>query len=103
LRNAKKKAANKKIRIINTFPQRIIKSLFLVMPALVSFVWLTYLKLTNKTIIISQSGIMLAPPKDTQQLALGLLIFTIGYLIFLFVLFFSNIKESFEELFARLH
>ena len=93
----------KRIEIISTLPRRIIKAIFLIMPAVISFVWLTYLKLTDKTIVISKAGLMLAPYRDSQQLALGLLIFTIGYLIFLFVLFFSNIKEAFEEFIARLH
>lgn len=99
----KAKMQRKRIEPVTTFPKRAVKAIFLVMPAVISFAWLTYLKLTNKTIILSKSGaMMLAPPRDSQQLALGLVIFTVGYLLFLFVLFFSNIKEAFDELRARL-
>lgn len=97
------KTRKKKVSTITIFPQRIVKAIFLILPALISFSWLTYLKLTNKSIIISQAGIMLGPPIDSKKLALVLLIFTIGYLMFLLVLFYSNIKQAFEELMTRLH
>lgn len=99
----RKKIPKKKIQPVSVLPKRIVKVTFLVLPAVLSFAGLSFLKISNRTLVLSQRGILLGPPKDSQQLAFGLFVFTIGYLLFLFVLFFSNIKQAFEELISRMH
>ena len=76
---------------------RIITKIILVLPALLSMGWLLYLKLWGgKTIIIGE-GVSLSPPVNTNMLIAALSIFTVGYVIFLLMMFSEEIREFFAN------
>ncbi|MBS3097791.1 hypothetical protein J4209_03255 [Candidatus Woesearchaeota archaeon] len=54
-------------------------------------IWLVYIKASEEATGIGQGNLL--SPVDNTPLVLGLIIFTIGYLFFLGMMFSSNIKE----------
>ena len=71
------------------------KKVLLVLPAVLSVSWIFYLRYSEwSTPYYSQE--MLAP-SSTAPLIIALSIFTIGYVIFLLLMFSDNIKEFFTK------
>jgi len=67
------------------------KKIVLALPILLSASWIFYLQY-NK---YAYYGIELLSPANTAPLMIALIIFTIGYIIFLLLMFSENIKEFF--------
>ena len=59
------------------------------LPLVLAIVWLVYIRVTKTRGV---EGTFLSPINNTP-LIIALIIFVVGYLLFLFMLFFSDIKE----------
>jgi polyferredoxin len=73
--------------------KKLILRIMLFLPLMLSVAWLVYIKFTEQT---GPYG-FLSPPVDNTPLIIGLVLFAAGYLIFLGLLFASDVKEWFEE------
>ena len=71
------------------------KKVVLGLPVLLSASWMFYLQYSRQT--YAYSGMELLSPANTTPLLIALIIFTIGYLIFLLLMFSENIKEFFVK------
>lgn len=71
-----------------------IKIFILFLPIIISFVWLIYLELALTSIPL---GTMLSP-SEIEPLIISLIIFIIGYLLFLSLMFFEEIKKFLSKL-----
>ncbi len=75
------------------------KKMVLFLPILLSLSWIFYLQYAqNSYIKYGYSGEFLAPP-NIMPLMTALIIFTIGYILFLLLMFSENIEEFFWGLF----
>ena len=72
-------------------------AILLALPPLMALamIFLTYF--TNKAIIIAPQGIMLSPVKDSSPLILSLIIFIIGYIVFIGILFREVVEKFFFQ------
>jgi len=70
--------------------ERMIKNIILFLPLVLSIGWALQIRISN-TIAIA-NGNMLSPI-DTQPLLTSLILFIIGYLFFLFLMFSDDIKS----------
>ena len=52
------------------------------LPPLVALAMIGIISFTNKTIVVAPEGMMLSPVKDSAPLIISLIIFIIGYLVF---------------------
>jgi len=68
-----------------------IRNFILTIPAMISLGLIAYIKLQQRTAL---GSLMLSPPRDSGPLIASLIIFTVGYLLFLFMIFFEDIKNS---------
>ena len=66
----------------------------LVLPVLLSGAWMFYLQYGQK----AYYGIELLSPTNTTPLMIALIIFTIGYIIFLLMMFSENLQEMIMRL-----
>ena len=67
------------------------KKVIMGLPLLFSVSWIFFLQYNKVT------GTELLSPAESAPLMIALIIFTIGYVIFLFLMFSENIKEFFEK------
>lgn len=67
------------------------KKAILMLPVLISVSWIAYLQYTRYN--YSYYGMELLSPANTTPLIAALAIFTIGYIIFLLLMFSENIQE----------
>jgi hypothetical protein len=61
------------------------------LPPTVALVLIGIISFTNKVVVIAPEGLMMSPVKDTSPLILSLLIFIIGYLLFIGLLFKDSV------------
>ena len=73
------------------------KKIILSLPAVLSLSWVFYLGSTQQTFIRYGAGGELLAPTSTTPLMLALILFTIGYILFLLLMFSENIKEFFGK------
>ncbi len=66
------------------------------MPLVIAVVWLIYILVANKTFTLA-GGAHLAPVRDMEPLIIGLSVFILGYLLFIFMMFSEDIKEMFSK------
>ncbi|MFH2028689.1 MAG: hypothetical protein ABIJ08_06100 [Nanoarchaeota archaeon] len=66
--------------------------IILALPAILSASWIAFMGLQNKVIPVEE-GVYLSPPMETNMLVTALSIFTIGYVVFLLLMFSEDIKE----------
>lgn len=71
------------------------KKIVLALPLLLSLSWIFYLQYAKQ--IYMRYGVELLAPPNTTPLIIALIIFTIGYIIFLLLMFSDNIKEFFGK------
>ena len=76
---------------------RIISKAILILPAILSLGWIGYISYRSKNPLISEGGILLSPPVDTNMLMVALSIFTVGYVVFLLMMFSEDIKDFFSR------
>lgn len=69
------------------------KKLLLIFPAFISTAWVVYLQYNRQ--VYSEE---LLAPLNTNALMLALILFTMGYIIFIALMFSDNIKEFFTNL-----
>ena len=67
------------------------KRVLLGLPVLLSTSWMFYLQYNRN----SYSGMELLSPANTTPLMIALVLFTIGYVIFMIMMFSENIREFF--------
>jgi len=67
------------------------------LPLILSVAWL--ILLTSQT---TPSGVLLSPSR-TRPIVSALVIFIIGYLIFMFLIFYENISEILNSFWKRFH
>lgn len=65
------------------------KKVLLGMPVLLSTSWMFYLQYNQR----AYSGMELLSPANTAPLMIALILFTIGYVIFMIMMFSENIRE----------
>ena len=70
------------------------KRLVLSLPLLLSMGWITYIQVGKSTI---QPGNELLAPADSGMLLMALSIFTVGYFLFLLLMFSEDIKKFFSK------
>jgi len=70
------------------------KKMVLSLPIILSLSWIFYLK-SNQLAYVN--GAELLSPANSTPLMVALMIFTIGYIIFLLLMFSENIKEFFSK------
>ncbi len=75
--------------------RKTIYMMLLFLPLVLAVAWLVYLKITAEAAGIG-AGTFLSP-SDNAPLILGLVIFTLGYLFFLGMMFSSNIREMVSD------
>lgn len=88
----------KKVReeVFNKHPKlEIWKKTILGLPILLSASWIFYLQYNKQ--VYTYYGMELLAPADTTPLMIALIIFTMGYVIFLLMMFSENIKEFFAK------
>ncbi len=64
------------------------KKVVLVLPVLMSVSWIVYLQYTP-----SYYGMELLAPVDTMPLMIALILFTVGYVIFMLLMFSDNLHD----------
>jgi len=67
------------------------KKIVLILPVLMSVSWIFYLQYNKYTYVYS--GMELLSPANTTPLMIALVIFTIGYILFLVLMFSENIHD----------
>lgn len=67
------------------------QKMLLGLPVLLSVSWIFYLQYDKYT--YAYSGMELLSPSNTTPLMIALIIFTIGYIIFLLLMFSENIQD----------
>ena len=84
-----------KKKAVDQYPKSIIiiSRILAAVPVLISVVWLIYVIATKKSVALGQAGLMLAPMRETTPLIAGLVIFTVGYIMFLHIVFGEQIKR----------
>ena len=75
--------------------RKTIYMIMLFLPLVLAVAWLVYLKITTEAVGIG-AGTFLSPA-DNTPLILGIIIFTLGYLFFLGMMFSSNIKDMLSD------
>ena len=73
------------------------KKIVLALPIVLSVSWMIYLQYTRYNYLnYGYSGEMMAPA-SIMPVMVALIIFTVGYILFLFLMFSENIKEYFAN------
>lgn len=67
------------------------KKIILMLPILLSVSWILYLQFSPEVYVYS--GRELLSPVDTTPLMIALVIFTIGYIVFLLMMFSENLHD----------
>lgn len=67
------------------------KKIVLILPVLISVSWIVYLQYNMYN--YAYYGMELLSPANTTPLMIALIIFTIGYIIFLLLMFSENIQD----------
>jgi len=67
----------------------------LAMPLVLSFGWIAYLNMQIRNPVIGEEGALFAPPIDNTALMTVLVLFSVGYLCFLLMMFSEDIREFF--------
>ena len=81
--------------IIRPLWKKIIFGSLVSIPLIISIGTIISVLNSNTAPIITTTGILFSPVKDSKALVTGLAIFTIGYLVFIGFLFSHNIRELF--------
>jgi len=74
---------------------RILTKVILVLPAILSLGAIGYIKFSQARTPTIGDGTFLSPPVDSGMLILALSVFTLGYVLFLLLMFSEEIKEFF--------
>ena len=69
------------------------KKLVLFLPLLLSLSWIIYFGYTQQTYVKYGYGGELLAPSGITPLMIALIIFTMGYILFLFLMFSENIQD----------
>ncbi|MBW2984351.1 hypothetical protein KY361_04505 [Candidatus Woesearchaeota archaeon] len=64
------------------------------LPLVIAVVWLIFILAANKTFTLA-GGAQLAPVRDMEPLIIGLSVFIVGYVLFIVMMFYDDIKEMF--------
>ncbi len=70
--------------------KKVIYTILLILPLALAILWIYYLNLASSPDV--DIGTFLSPVNN-KPIIIGLSIFMLGYAIFLFIMFYSNIKE----------
>lgn len=65
----------------------------LMLPPLAALVMIGVALFANKTIVVLPDGLMLSPVKDSSPLIFSLVIFILGYMVFIGFLFKDDVKD----------
>ena len=65
-------------------------------PLIISVIWLIVIVSSSQTFTLA-GGAHLAPVSDKEPLIIGLSVFILGYLLFIFLMFSEDIKEMFSK------
>jgi hypothetical protein len=76
-----------------TMRKKVTKIIALLMPLILAVIWLLYVVIANKTVLLGERGMQLAPVRDTAPLVIGLSVFIIGYVVFVVMMFSEDIKD----------
>lgn len=71
-------------------------------PLVIAIVWLVFIVLSRTSIIV-EDGIRLSPVRNTAPLIFSLVIFIIGYLAFLAIMFSEELATIFHKKSAKKH
>jgi hypothetical protein len=73
--------------------KKITKIIALLMPLILAIIWLLYVVIANRTVLLGERGMQLAPVRDTAPLVIGLSVFILGYVVFVVMMFSEDLKE----------
>ncbi|MFH1642330.1 MAG: hypothetical protein ABIC04_05535 [Nanoarchaeota archaeon] len=76
---------------------RILTKTILVLPAVLSTGWLAYINYQSKHPIIGADNVQLSPPVDSGMLIAALSMFTVGYIVFLLLMFSEEIGDFIKK------
>ena len=77
------------------------KAIVAMIPLIASFALLVHLKMRQAGISAGEGGEMLAPPIETSSMVTAVVIFMLGYLLFMTVMFYENIREGVTHLIEK--
>jgi|TARA_B100000315_G_scaffold256759_1_gene303508 hypothetical protein len=75
----------------------LIRKFLISLPLVLCALWIISLILKQKLIYLPNIGLKLSPIRDNTPLIMGLVIFIAGYLLFLSILYFEDIKSFFKS------
>lgn len=79
--------------------KKIIFMILLAIPVVLAIVWLSYIKATEDAVGAGIGNFL--SPIDNTPIVVSLTLFILGYLFFLGIIFYSNIKEAVKNKLER--
>ncbi|MDP7141000.1 MAG: hypothetical protein QF506_01430 [Candidatus Woesearchaeota archaeon] len=99
----KKQTVSKKKKVKSKLPIKkgkkkvdIIRRILILLPLTLCFLWVISLIAKQKLIYLPNIGLKLSPIRDSAPLITGLVIFMCGYMLFLAILYFEDLKDFFK-------
>jgi len=95
------KKQEKKKEIKGKLPAKkknLVRRFLILIPLALCLLWVISLIARQKLIYLPDIGFKFSPIKDNTPLIIGLVIFICGYLLFLSMLYFENLKSFFNSL-----
>ena len=80
-----------------------LKVFFILLPLFLSAAWLISVTKNKVTVVATETGLKLSPYYDTAPIIYGLIIFKVGYLTFIYLMFRNEVKDLYHTLAKRLH
>lgn len=76
--------------------------IILSLPLIISLMAIHFIS-NSQISLSSEEGVLFSPPSDKVAIIIGLVIFSVSYVLFLLILFHENLKEYFYRLMLRKH
>ena len=81
----------------NTPLSKGLKVFFIMLPLFLGIIWLVSVAKNRVTVIATETGLKLSPSQNTKPVITGLIIFNLGYIIFIVLMFKSEMRDFFTE------
>jgi len=83
--------------------ERVLLGILLSLPLLISVGTIISIKISSLAPVVGIKGIQLSPVMNSSSLIRGLTIFSLGYIVFIVLLFYGNIKHFILEHIKQKH
>jgi len=87
----------------NTLFNKGLKVFFIFLPLFLSAAWLISVTKNRVSVIATETGLQLSPVHNVNPIIYGLIIFKIGYLTFIYLMFRNEIKDFYYAFSKRVH